>query len=115
MNRTSCAFTGHRPCKFPWKYDETDSRRVALKAVLTEQIRLLADAGVTQFLSGMAEATDTWAALSVLVLREKNPKLKLHCILPCKGQAEKWSVSSRDLYYSILEQADSIVAGHLVG
>lgn len=109
MNRTSCAFAGHRPCKFPWKYDETDNRCVALKAVLTEQIRLLVNAGVTQFLSGMAEATDTWAALAVLVLREKNPKLKLHCILPCKGQAEKWSVSSRDLYYSILEQADSIV------
>ena len=54
----SCAFSGHRPRKFPWKYDEMDGRCVALKAVLTEQIRLLADAGVTQFLSGMAEATD---------------------------------------------------------
>lgn len=31
---------------------------MALKAVLMEQIRLLADAGVTQFLSDMAESTD---------------------------------------------------------
>ena len=104
-----CAFTGHRPSKFPWRYDETDSRCVALKAVLTEQIAALADAGVTQFLSGMAEATDTWSALSVLDLREKNPAIKLHCILPCTAQAEKWSASSRVLYRSILERADSVV------
>ena len=70
---------------------------------------VLANAGVTQFLSGMAEATDTWSALSVLALRENNPALKLHCILPCREQADKWTASSRDLYRSILEQADSIV------
>ncbi len=104
-----CAFTGHRPSKFPWRYDETDSRCVALKAVLAEQIATLAGAGVTQFLSGMAEAVDTWAALSVLALREKNPTIKLHCILPCTAQAEKWSASSRELYRSILAQADSVV------
>lgn len=108
MNR-ACAFTGHRPNKLPWRYDETDSRCVALKAVLTEQIAALADAGVTQFLSGMAEATDTWSALSVLDLREKNPAIKLHCILPCTAQAEKWSASSRVLYRSILERADSVI------
>ena len=104
-----CAFTGHRPNKLPWRYDETDSRCVALKAVLTEQIGLLAGTGYTQFLSGMAEATDTWSALSVLSLREKNPAIKLHCILPCTAQAEKWSASSRELSRSILERADSVV------
>lgn len=103
------AFTGHRPNKLPWRYDETDERCVALKAVLAEQIGALAGAGVTQFLSGMAEATDTWSALSVLSLREKNPAIKLHCILPCTAQAEKWSASSRDLYHSILGRADSVV------
>ena len=109
MDKISCAFTGHRPSKFPWRYNEADSRCIALKSALAEQIRLLADAGVTQFLSGMAEATDTWSALSVLVLREKNPVLKLHCILPCREQADKWTASSRNLYLSILERADSIV------
>ena len=109
MPSKSCAFSGHRPQKFLWRYDEADSRCVALKAVLMEQIRLLADAGVTQFLSGMAEAVDTWSALCVLALREENPALKLHCILPCREQADKWTASSRDLYRSILERADSIV------
>ena len=109
MLENCCAFTGHRPHKFPWRYDEADGRCVALKAVLTEQIAALANAGVTQFLSGMGLAVDTWSALSVLALREKNPMLKLHCILPCREQADKWTASSRDLYHSILEQADSIV------
>ena len=109
MSRISCAFTGHRPSKFPWKYDEANSRCVALKSALAEQIRLLADAGATQFLSGMAQGADTWSALSVLALREKNPAIKLHCILPCREQADKWSTSSRNLYRSILERADSIV------
>lgn len=104
-----CAFTGHRPSKLPWRYDEADERCVALKAALAEQIAKLVEAGFTQFLSGMAEATDTWSALSVLSLREKNPAIKLHCILPCTAQAEKWSASSRDLYRSILERADSVV------
>ncbi len=104
-----CAFTGHRPSKFPWRYDETDSRCVALKAVLTEQIAALVNAGFTQFLSGMAEAVDTWSALSVLALREKHPSIKLHCILPCKEQADKWTASSQELYRSILDKADSIV------
>ena len=109
MLENCCAFTGHRPRKFPWKYDEADSRCVALKAVLAEQIAALVDAGFTQFLSGMAEATDTWSALSVLDLRENDPAIKLHCILPCKEQADKWAASSRDLYRSILDRADSIV------
>ena len=109
VSSKSCAFSGHRPSKFPWKYDETDDRCVALKTVLMEQITVLANTGFTQFLSGMAEAVDTWSALSVLALREKNPALKLHCILPCREQADKWTASSRDLYRSILDRADSIV------
>ena len=109
MKKQSCAFTGHRPAKFPWKFDETDSRCIALKSVLATQIRLLADADVTQFLSGMAQGVDSWSALSVLALREKKPVIKLHYILPCREQAAKWSTSSRSLYRSTLEQADSIV------
>ena len=49
MMNTACAFTGHRPSKFPWRYDETDSRCVALKEELTGQITKLAEAGVTDF------------------------------------------------------------------
>lgn len=109
MNEQACAFTGHRSRKLPWKYDETDRQCVALKAMLAEQISALVNAGFTQFLSGMAEGVDFYCARVVLELREKNPTIKLHCILPCKEQANKFPVSLRKTYNSILDQADSIV------
>ena len=73
MNKV-CAFTGHRPSKLPWRYDEMDSRCVALKTVLTEQITALIEAGVTQFLSGIAEGTDIFQMRSCLPCVRKIPR-----------------------------------------
>lgn len=108
MNEKDCAFTGHRPHKFPWKYDETDSRCVALKAALAEQIKKLAEEGVTDFFSGGADGVDCWAALIVLALREKSPALRLHCILPHEGQADRWSDPAQERYRLVLRRADSV-------
>ena len=58
MIENSCAFTGHRPQKLPWRYDESDAGCVRLKAILAVKIVELADTGTTTFLSGMAEGTD---------------------------------------------------------
>ncbi len=103
-----CAFTGHRPAKFPWKYDEKDSRCIELKSVLAQQINNLAAAGVTNFFSGMALGTDTWAAVAVLDLRERNPAIKLHCVLPCEGQEATWTLPAQMRYRCILDEADSV-------
>ena len=109
MGKDTCAFAGHNPSRFPWGRDESSKDCVAQKEILASEIMRLADTGVTHFLSGMSEGVDTWAAAIVLALREKNPMLKLHCILPCRSQADDWSESAKDLYRSILEQADSVV------
>lgn len=108
MVNIACAFTGHRPKKLPWRYDETDSRCVALKEKLTEQIARLAEAGVTDFFSGMAEGTDVYWAQIVLDLRKKKPALNLHCVLPCEGQADSWSDSAQERYHTIVGQADFV-------
>ena len=120
LNR-ACSFTGHRPHKFPWHYNEDAPGCVALKQTLTEQITALVDEGYTDFLSGMALGVDMWSAQIVLDLKKKksglgilglgrksNP-LKLHCILPCEGQEEKWPAASQKRYCAILEKADSVV------
>ena len=73
MNRISCAFTGHRPSKFPWRYNEADRRCIALKSALAEQITALVEIGVRDFCSGMAEGTDCYCSQIVLALREKIP------------------------------------------
>ena len=109
MIRNTCAFTGHRPHKFPWKTNEADPRCAALKAVLVEQVGKLVAAGATDFYSGMADGSDVWLSQIVLDLRKKNPALKLHCFLPCEGQTDKWSSSAQERYHAILEQADSVV------
>ena len=109
MIEKCCAFTGHRPKKFPWGYNEADARCVALKETLAAEIAKLVKAGYTDFFSGMAEGADTWAALAVLALKKENSALRLHCVLPCEGQADGWSASARELYHSILAQADEVV------
>lgn len=111
MNRERlvCAFTGHRPQSFPWGYNEGDSRCQELKDVFSKQICLLVHKGYVDFLSGMAQGVDVWAAQTVLALREKNPKVKLHCILPCIKQEKSWPPEAKERYYSIIKQADSRV------
>ena len=108
MEQNSCAFTGYRPHKFPWKANESDPMCVALKAVLKKEIIALSEAGITYFYSGCADGTDAWASLIVLSLREKNPALQLHCVLPCEGQADKWEDCAQKRYHFILSQADSV-------
>ena len=117
----ACSFTGHRPQKFPWRYNEGDPACVALKETLADQITRLYETGYTEFLTGMALGVDLWAAQIVLDLRRKkrglgifgldrkNDAPKLHCILPCEGQEDKWPRSSQERYRDILKQADSIV------
>ena len=109
MTEIACAITGHRPKSFPWKYNETAPDCVLLKETLAAQIRLLADSGVTDWLSGMALGVDLWCAQIVLSLKEKNPALRLHCILPCKGQEVKWPKAEQEQYHSILKRADEVV------
>lgn len=109
MIERCCVFTGHRPKKLPWGYNEADNRCVALKQALAEQIARLVGIGYSDFFSGMAEGVDIWAALAVLDMKKENPVLKLRCVLPCEGQADGWSASAQELYFSILRQADDIV------
>ncbi len=91
MKRLSCAFTGHRPQKLPWRYDESSEGCMLLKEVFTSQIAKLMKNGVTDFLSGMTLGVDTICSELIPAQREKNPALRLHCILPCVGQDAKWS------------------------
>ena len=86
MQEKSCAFTGHRPRKFPWGYNEADARCVALKEKLAEEIAKLVEAGYTDFLSGMAEGADTWAALAILALKKEHPALKLTASCPARDR-----------------------------
>jgi len=107
MEKVTCAFTGHRPAKLPWRYNETAKECIRLKKILAVRINGLVKVGTTDFMSGMDLGTDVFCVEIVLALRERNPDLKLHGILPCKGQEAKWPPSSQARYHAILERADS--------
>lgn len=106
---TACAFTGYRPNKFPWRSNEDDPACIALKQAILSHIVTLTDSGIVHYLCGMACGADQYCAAAVLKLREDGADIKLHCILPCKNQSDKWTQKERTNYKGILEQADSII------
>ena len=107
MKRT-CAFTGNRPEKLPWGYDETDERCKQAKSALMRRVTEAADEGFTRFISGMAQGGDVFFAECVLELKKQRGDVILECAIPYKGQAERWSRDYRLRYEKILTSADCV-------
>jgi len=112
MASTAC-FTGHRPQKLPFGFNEEHPGCIALKRLLREEIqRLIGQHGVTEFLSGMALGSDIWVAETVLDLKREAPRLTLRGVLPFPQQTEKWNTKPMKIYLpryeTILRQADSV-------
>ena len=107
MNEKTCCFTGHRPQRLPWRFDETDPRCGSLKLRLRAEIEaMITKNGVTHFISGMALGVDTWAAEIVLDMK-KSHRVTLECALPCETQAVRWRESDRNRYFDIVSRCDT--------
>lgn len=92
----NCAFTGHRPERFVFKYDETDERCRDIKKSILTACTWYIEKGVKIFYAGGALGVDMWGAEIILWLRDtKGKDIKLICALPCKGYDEKWSKEQR--------------------
>ena len=105
----TCAFTGYRPSKMPWGYDETDARCVEFRFRLREALEYLIGQGYTDFMSGGALGFDQMAARIVLSLREKYPWIRLIMVIPFDGQADKWSREQRGRWLEIIEASDRVI------
>ena len=88
--RHSVAFTGHRPQKLPFGFDEADPRCVDFKRRLCNSIEMMILEGYTHFISGRALGMDMYAAEAVLTLREQYPEITLEIAIPHDGQTAKW-------------------------
>jgi uncharacterized phage-like protein YoqJ len=104
-----CAFTGYRPSKLPWGYDEGDARCMDFKFRLRESLEYLIGRGYADFLSGGALGFDLMAAELVLSLREKYPWIRLIMVIPFDGQADRWSEEQRRRWLSAIEASDKVV------
>lgn len=103
-----CAFTGHRPGKFPYPLWDGNERAEDLKKRLSDAIDCLISEGFSHFVSGGALGTDTLAALLILEKREKNPSLTLEIAVPFPEQDKLWNESDKTVYREILARADIV-------
>ncbi len=102
----SCCFTGHRPAKLPWRYDEADPRCVQLKRRMADAIAIAYQEGYRHFLCGMALGCDIYFCEAVLALREKHPDITVEAAIPCPGQADAWPAAQRRRYAALVAACD---------
>lgn len=105
---TAC-FTGHRPQRFKFRYNENHPDCDKIKKQMETVVDQLIDKGVTCFYSGMALGVDMWGAELIIKKRKLNKNIKLIAAVPCRGQENKWSQQYKDRYNSILNKTDDIV------
>ena len=104
-----CAVMGQHPMRFPWGLDEEDDRCQKLKMELAQQIMVLHQCGVSQFLTACDCGVGLYAAEIVNGLRETaDQDLMLFCYTPHEEQATKWAPYLRERYFTMLEKCTLI-------
>jgi uncharacterized phage-like protein YoqJ len=107
----TCCFSGHRPGKLSFGYDEGHPACLRLKVSLIGEIDKRREEGVTTFLTGMAQGIDMIAAGIMLDLKRAYPaeNIRLIAIVPYEGQADRWTAECRERYFTILSKADKVI------
>lgn len=103
-----CAFTGYRPQKMEFGFDELDPRCIDFKERLYETIESLIWSGYSHFLSGGALGMDMYAAEIVLELRQQYPWIGLEMVIPFDAQPDNWNELYKARYGVLLEEADIV-------
>jgi uncharacterized phage-like protein YoqJ len=108
-NVKTLAFTGMRPHKLPFGFDESSPACLSLKIVIKDKlIELIEEENVRGFISGMAMGVDTICAEIVLELKERYNGVTLEAAVPHKEQSYLWPQRYRDRYRELLEKCDSV-------
>ena len=109
LNKTNiCCFTGYRPLKCPWGYNEQDRRCLKMIKNAKNIIENVILDGYTIFLCGMAIGFDMICADIILELKNKYPQIKLIGVLPCKNQDKKWNSFYKEKYKLLINKLDDI-------
>ena len=98
-----CAVMGQHPMRFPWGFDEEDESCGKMKMELAQQIMVLRQNGVSQFLVACDCGVGLYAAEIVNGLRAATDHdLMLICYTPREEQATKWAPYLRERYFDML-------------
>ena len=89
--------------RFPWGFDEEDESCAKMKMELAQQIVVLRQSGVSQFLVACDCGVGLYAAEIVNGLRATTDRdLMLICYTPHEEQATKWAPYLRERYFDML-------------
>ena len=102
----TCCFTGHRPEKLPWGFDEGDPRCIRLKHRLQDAVETAYESGKRHFICGMARGCDFYFAEAVLALRQTRPDVTLEAAIPCKSQSRGWALAERMRWTDLVARCD---------
>ena len=106
QKNNTCCFSGHRPDKFPWKYDEKSTQCIQQKFRIELEIVKAVANGYNHFITGMAQGTDMYCAEIVLSLKRDYPHITLECAIPFEGQENRYPKTLRERYQNILSAAN---------
>lgn len=112
--KITCCFSGHRPEKLPWGYNESSPGCAALKQRLARTLEEQYHRGFRHFISGMAQGCDFYFAEAALALRDRYPDVVVEAAIPCPTQSKNWGAAEQARYQGILDQCnlETVVQQH---
>lgn len=108
MKNFHACFTGYRPMKYPWGFNENDIRCINMKKRLIVEIEKAIINGFHTFYCGMALGFDMICAEIIIDFKHKYSNIRLIAVLPCKNQDIKWQEKYKHKYKQILNKADEV-------
>ncbi len=105
----SCAITGHRPERLPWKNDELDYGCLELKQKLYDMAERFIKMGVDTFYTGMAKGVDIIFGEIIIYLRQEYPHIRLIGVIAYEEQAARWNLHYRERFFELASKCDDVV------
>lgn len=105
----SCCFTGYRPNKFPFEFEENNPKYRLFLSRVADFIKLAEKNGVTTFYTGMAMGFDIVAAEQVTLLKASNKNIRLIAVIPFSDQENFYPNDWKDRYYELLKDCDEVI------
>lgn len=107
LDRTiSCAFTGHRENKLPWRSDEGAAECLKLKQQIFDAVEAVYRAGIRHYICGMATGCDMYFCDAVIKLRSEHEDISLEAAIPWQQQSAGWSKELVSRYNRLVEDCD---------
>jgi uncharacterized phage-like protein YoqJ len=98
-----------KTCCFTWHRQLSQKKIEKIVKRLNEEVDRLISQGVTNFISGGGLGFDHITASLIITKKQQGADIRLIFALPCRNQDEKWTDRQKQLYHSLLSEADEVI------